>query len=43
MYIRGKRSSQHAVFNYNDYVEIRIKEIDKFHYSVVLNIAQIAI
>ena len=40
MYIRGKRSSQYAVFNY---VEIRIKEIDKFHYSVVLNIAQIII
>ena len=43
MYIRGKRSSQYAVFNYNNYIEIRIKEIDKFHYFVVLNIAQIAI
>lgn len=41
MYIRGKRNSQYAVFNYNDYVEIRIREIDKFRYSDVLNIAQI--
>ena len=40
MYIRGKRSSQYAVFNY---FKIKIKEIDKFHYSVVLNIAQITI
>ena len=40
MYIRGKRSSQYDVFNY---FEIRIKEIDKFHYSAVLNITQIAI
>ena len=43
MYIRGKHGSQYAVFNYNNYIEIRIKEIDKFHYSVVLNIVQIAI
>lgn len=40
MYIRGKHGSQYAVFNY---IEIRIKEIDKFHHSVVLNIAQITI
>lgn len=40
MYIRGKRSSQYAVFNY---FKIKIKEIDKFHYSAVLNITQIAI
>ena len=39
MYIRGKRSSQYAVFNYNNYVEIRIK----VHYSAVLNITQITI
>lgn len=43
MYIREKHSSQYAVFNYNNYIEIRIKEIDKFHYSVVLNITQITI
>lgn len=43
MYIRKKRSSQYAVFNYNNYIEIKIKEIDKFHYSAVLNIAQITI
>ena len=40
MYIRGKRSSQYAVFNH---FKIIIKEIDKFHYFVVLNIVQIAI
>ena len=40
MYIRGKHGSQYAVFNY---FKIKIKEIDKFHYFVVLNIVQIAI
>ena len=34
-------TDQYAVFNYNDYVEIRIEEIDNFRFSDVLNIAQI--
>jgi len=41
VYVRDKNHNQYAVFNYNDYVEIRIEEIDNFRFSDVLNIAQI--
>ena len=41
IYIRKIQHNQYAVFNYNDCIEIRTTEVDKYRYTDVLNIAQI--
>ena len=41
VYIREKKHNQYVVFNYNECIDIRIIEKDRFRSIDVLNIAQI--